>query len=87
MQKTVKPKSGFTVFIVYIILFCVIECSAFSYDINLNLSWLFNIRLNLTTNISCKKNHLVVLNLFRLNNDSDFSTSLNCKATLNTIKA
>ena len=44
------------------------------------MTWIFKLFFNLLGNISCQKHHLILVNLFGLDHDSDFTAGLNCIA-------
>ena len=65
---------------------CVFDCSAFPDDIDLDLSGVFDLFLDLFAYISCKQYHIVIFDLFGLDYDTNLTACLNCKASFNTFK-
>lgn len=66
-------------------LFSVISNSAFTNEINLDLSGVIHFGLNLLGNLSCNEYHFFIVDDFRNNHDSDFTSCLNSKAFFDTI--
>ena len=66
-------------------LFCVVCNSAFTNDIDLDLTGIVHLGFDLLSDLSCNKNHLVIVDDLRLNHDPDLASCLNSKALLDSL--
>ena len=66
-------------------LFRVIHNPLLANDIDLDLSGIFHLVLDLLGNISCEYYHVRIRNLIGYDHDSDFSACLNSKRFFNTL--
>ena len=57
----------------------VIYRTALTNHINFNLTRIFKLAFNTFNNFFCYKNHTFVVDLFRFDHNSDFTTGLNSK--------
>ena len=68
-------------------LLCVIDRSAFPYQIYLDLSGVFDLIFDLDCDIMCNDLHTLVVNFFGLDHYADFSARLNGVCFIDTLKA
>ena len=66
--------------------FCEICHAALPDHIDLDLSRIFELRLDLLRNIPCEQDHIGVVHLFRNDHDTDLASGLDGKGLLHTIK-
>ncbi len=65
-------------------LFSEIDCSAFAYYINLNLTGILKLAFNFLHDISCEKHPFIIRNCFRHNHDTNHAACLNSECIINT---
>ena len=69
------------------LLFCVVNGSAFADYVDFDLSGVFKVFFNLLNYLASNDNHLLVANLLGLDHNADFTSCLNCKGLFNAVKA
>ena len=67
-------------------LFSVVACTAFTDDIDFDLTGIFKLILNLLDDISCNENHLIIRNNIGLDHDTDFTACLDSEGLFNTVE-
>ena len=68
-------------------LFCVVDSAAFADQADLDLTGIFQFRLDLLDNILCDKHHAFVGNLLRLDHNADFAACLDGEGLVDTREA
>ena len=67
-------------------LFCVFNSTAFSDEVNLDLSGVIHLVFNLLSDFTSDDNHLFVVDLVREYHDTDFTACLDSKGLFNAVK-
>lgn len=70
----------------YFVLFRVLNATPFSYDVNLDLTGIFEFAFNFLRDIFSKKHRLIIVDLIGFDHNSDFSARLNRERFFNAFK-
>ena len=68
-------------------LLCVVDNACFADNVNLDLAWVGKLCFDLLGHFTSEEHHIVIADRFRLNNDTYFTTCLECEGLFYAVKA